>query len=75
LCASAHNRLHDGAAVFDHHVEVDFAVLVLLAELGFGRANGLGEALVGNVRFLGLLLGLLKLGVKVAQPCVVDASS
>jgi hypothetical protein len=74
FAALADNRLNHGFAVFDHHVEVDFAVLVLFAKLGFGRANGFGEALVGDVRFFGLQLGLLQLGVEVAEARVVEAS-
>ena len=63
---SADDRLDDGFAVFDHHVELDLAVLVLLAELGFGGADRFGQAFEADVGFFGLLLGLLELAVKVA---------
>jgi len=37
-----HDRFDDGFAVFDDDIELDFPVLVLLAELGFGGADRLG---------------------------------
>ncbi len=70
---SPHNRLHDGLAVFDHDVEVNFAVLVLFTQLGLGGPDRFGEAFVGDVGLFGLLLGLLKARVQVAQARVVDA--
>jgi hypothetical protein len=73
--ALAHNRLNHGFAVFDHHVEVDFAVLVLFAEFGFGGADGFGQAFVGDVGLLGLLLRLLEARVEIAQARVVDAAA
>jgi hypothetical protein len=47
---------------------------VLFAELGFGGPDRLGEAFVGDVRLLRLLLGVLELGVKVAEARVVDTT-
>jgi hypothetical protein len=63
---SADDGLDHGFAVFDDDVEVDFAVFVLLAELGFGRADRLGQAFVADVGLFGLLLGLLKARMQVA---------
>ena len=65
--ALADDRFYDGFAVFDHDVEVDFAIFVLLAEFGFGGADGFCEAFEGDVCLLGLLLRLLKARVQVAQ--------
>ena len=72
---SPHNRLYDGFPILDHHVEINFAILVLFAQLGFGGADGFGEAFVADVGLFGLLLGLLKARVQVAQARVVDGAA
>src|SRR6478609_10127800 len=73
--ASAYRRLDDRLAVSDHDVELDLAIFVLFAELGFSGADRFGHAFERDLGFVGLLLGLLQPRVQLAQTRVVDGGA
>jgi hypothetical protein len=68
---SAHDGFDERFAVFDYDVEVDFAVFVLFAQLGFGGAERFGQPLQADAALLSLLFGLLQARVQLADACFV----